>query len=202
MAVPLMFQPLVKYVQFEGRSRRSEFWLWVLFRFILSQVLGAIALAFIGPLFAQLASHPETINAHPDVFFQNYIQTWLRVAPLFSLVSLGLLLPSLAVGVRRLHDINRTGWWLIMPYVVMIVGVTVFFIVCGAEIFAAAGHGGAPSSADGTKAALTIVGSVFLCIFAPFLIAGIVMLIFFVTEGTKGANRFGPDPKAPGAEIP
>ena len=55
MAVPLMFQPLLKYAQFEGRSRRSEFWLWVLFRFLLGQLLGAIAMAIIGPMFAQMS---------------------------------------------------------------------------------------------------------------------------------------------------
>ena len=200
MAVPLMFQPLVKYAQFEGRSRRSEFWLWVLFRYLLSQFIGAVAFAIIGPTFMQFGMHPETYAGHPDAFFQAYMAAmgpWFRVMPFISLIGLALFIPSLAVGVRRLHDSNRTGWWLIMPYVVMIVGFIVFFVICGAMIFTASQHHtGDMSQSQGAQAALEIVGSVFLCIVLPVLISWIVMLVFFVTEGTKGPNRFGADPKA------
>ena len=200
MTVPLMFQPLAKYAKFEGRSRRSEFWLWVLFRYLLSQFIGAVAFAIIGPTFMQFGMHPETYAGNPDAFFQAYMNAmgpWFRIMPFMSLIGLALFIPSLAVGVRRLHDINRTGWWLIMPYVVMIIGFVAFFIICGAMIFSAAQHHtGDMSPSQGAHAALEIVASIFLCIVLPILIAWIVMLAFFVTDGTKGPNRFGSDPKA------
>jgi len=199
MAVPLMFQPLVKYAQFEGRSRRSEFWLWVLFRILLGQFLGAVAFALIAPAMAQLGAHPETLHGHPELLFQTYMQTWFGVIPFFSVVNLALLVPSLAVGVRRLHDINRSGWWIIMPYVVGFAGFILFLVIGGTSLFSAisAHPNGDMPDGEAAKMVLSFVGSLFLCFFLPMLVAGIVMLIFFVTEGTRGPNRFGPDPKAP-----
>ena len=198
MTVPLMFQPLVKYAQFEGRSRRSEFWLWILFRFLLNQLMGAVALAFIGPMFADFGLHPDAINAHPEIFFQNYMTMWMRILPFFSVISLALLVPTLTVAVRRLHDINRTGWWVVLPYGVMIVGVIIFLVIGGVSIFNlfAAHPNGNVSDAEGIRTLVQVIGSMFLCVVLPALIAWIVLLVFFVTEGTRGPNRFGPDPKA------
>lgn len=65
-----------KYVGFEGRATRSEYWWWVLFIFLVSIVLGMLRLGMVGNLF-----------------------------------SLATLLPSIAVGARRLHDIGKSGWW-------------------------------------------------------------------------------------------
>ncbi len=200
MAVPLMFQPLVKYAQFEGRSRRSEFWLWMLFRFLLGQFLGALAFAFIGPAFMQFGLHPESFAGHPDQFFQAYMTAmtpWFRIFPFISVISLALLVPTLAVGVRRLHDINRTGWWIILPLVVGIVGCILFLVVGGATLFStiAAHPNGDMPEGDVVKMVLQFLGSAFLCLVLPYLIAWIVLFVFLVTEGTRGPNRFGPDPK-------
>lgn len=75
------------YVGFEGRACRSEYWFWVLFVVIVGVVLGILD----GVLF-------------PDN------QTGL-LGPLFSL---GVFLPGLAVGIRRLHDIGKSGWWILI----------------------------------------------------------------------------------------
>jgi uncharacterized membrane protein YhaH (DUF805 family) len=74
-----------KYVTFSGRAVRSEYWYWTLFTIIASVVAGII---------------DEIIFIGIDI--------------VGTLVSLGLLLPSVAVGVRRLHDIERSGWWLLI----------------------------------------------------------------------------------------
>ena len=74
-----------KYVTFSGRAARSEYWYWTLFTIIASVVAGII---------------DEIIFIGIDI--------------VGTLVSLGLLLPSVAVGVRRLHDIERSGWWLLI----------------------------------------------------------------------------------------
>jgi len=190
MAVPLMFQPLVKYAQFDGRSRRSEFWLWVLFRIIVGMALGGVLMFMIG-------SSIHLVENQPEMFFQRY----MTAMPIIQLVNLALLLPSLAVGVRRLHDINRSGWWIVMPVVVMIVGFILFFIIFGASLFqmiGASDGGNNITEAQGMEIAMKLFGSIALCIVLPMLISQIVMLIFYVTDGTPGPNRFGPDPKGRG----
>jgi uncharacterized membrane protein YhaH (DUF805 family) len=75
------------YVNFSGRAARSEFWFWTLFT-----VLASIATALV-----DLA-----------------VFSGLGMSPLNTLFSLGTFLPSLAVSVRRLHDLDRTGWWLLL----------------------------------------------------------------------------------------
>ena len=50
-----------------------------------------------------------------------------ELSPINALASLALLLPSLAVGARRLHDINKTGWWLLL-WLVIIVGWIILII--------------------------------------------------------------------------
>ena len=188
--VPLMFQPLVKYADFNGRSRRSEFWLWVLFRIIVGMALGGVTMFMIG-------SSIHLVENQPELFFQRY----MTAMPIIQLVNLALLLPSLAVGVRRLHDINRSGWWIVMPVVVMIVGFILFFIIFGASLFqmiGASDGGNNITEAQGMEIAMKLFGSIALCIVLPMLISQIVMLIFYVTDGTPGPNRFGPDPKGRG----
>lgn len=199
---PLMFQPLAKYAQFQGRSRRSEFWLWVLFRIILGMVLGAIINAiFMGPMFSQMAQHVNAMNNDPQAFTQSYFASmgnYFRIMPLIWLLNIALLIPSIAVGVRRLHDINRSGWWIVLPYGVAIVGFIVFLIVGGAALISMiASHpdGNNIPDAEGLKFAFQAIGSLFLFVFLPSGVAWIVMLVFYVTEGTRGPNRFGPDPK-------
>jgi len=73
------------YVTFSGRASRSEFWYWTLFAVLVTMA-------------AQIADNALFDN--PGLF-----------GPL---VSLALFLPGLAVGIRRLHDINRTGWWVLI----------------------------------------------------------------------------------------
>ena len=72
------------YFTFSGRATRAENWWFVLFT-----VIGRLVLGVIGGF----AGLPGVLDG---VF-------WIVT-----------LIPSLAVGVRRLHDINRTGWWLLL----------------------------------------------------------------------------------------
>ena len=103
---------LKNYAVFSGRASRTEYWMFVLFNIIFSFLVGVI----VGLL-------------------SGLTKTDQRV--LGNIYSLAVLIPSIAVGCRRMHDTNRSGWWLIVP---------------------------------------------------------IVSLIFLVGEGTKGDNKFGPQP--------
>jgi uncharacterized membrane protein YhaH (DUF805 family) len=81
-----------RYVDFQGRSARSEFWWWALFVFIVN-------IFFIILDTANFQSEP----GEPGM--------------LSIVVYLAFLLPSLAVSIRRLHDIDRSGWWYLMALV-------------------------------------------------------------------------------------
>ena len=107
-----------KYVDYNGRALRSEFWWWMLFTFLASIILGIIDSVIFGT-------------------------GWENTGVLEALFTLGTFLPSLFVGTRRLHDVGRSGWWQLI--------------------------------------ALTIIG-VF------------VLLYWYIIEGDKGDNDYGPHP--------
>jgi uncharacterized membrane protein YhaH (DUF805 family) len=86
---------LAKYVVFSGRARRSEYWWFVLFSFLVSMVAGILDL----------------------VLGTDYYRGSGLIG---TIASLALLLPSLAVAVRRLHDTSRTGWWILIGLIPII----------------------------------------------------------------------------------
>lgn len=112
-----------------------------------------------------------------------------RISAIFGilgLVYLGLIIPMIAVGVRRLHDTNRTGWWLLAPMIPYLIGLA---MIVPAIISGAAG-GVNPFN----MASLGAAGIFFMIGF----VMAIVVFIFTVLPGTKGPNRFGDDPYGPG----
>lgn len=136
--------PLKKYAEFEGRSRRKEYWMYVLLLIAVGLVIGTVEgivglSGMVGPY-----------------------------GPLTALFLLGTLVPSLAVGVRRLHDTGRSGWWLLIGY-----GPFLLSLV------------------------LTMAGSLQLAMILSVLalVGFVALLVFMVMEGTRGPNQYGPDPK-------
>ena len=114
---------LSQYAEFGGRARRAEYWWFILFSVLVGIVTSIL-----------------------DVVLSTDFEGGLASNGLFNLLAnLALLLPSLAVAVRRLHDTDRSGWWILIGLI-------------------------------------------------P-LIGLIVLLVFFVQDGTPGPNRFGPSPK-------
>ncbi|MCC7520756.1 MAG: DUF805 domain-containing protein [Flavobacteriaceae bacterium] len=114
---------LKQYADFNGRARRTEYWMFVLI-YLVTLIIAAVLDNLLGLTF---------MEGIP------YGYLYLAVA-LFSLI------PSISVGVRRLHDIGKSGW-------------------------------------------------MYLIVLIPF-VGGIWLLVLFVTEGNKGDNQYGPDPKA------
>ena len=100
---------LKKYAVFDGRARRKEYWMFFLINVVISVVLGAI-----------------------DVLLGTFSQTGVGV--LQSLYSLAVLIPSIAVTVRRLHDTGRTGWWILIGLIPFIGGIILLiFMVLDSE---------------------------------------------------------------------
>lgn len=87
---------LKKYADFSGRASRSEYWYFVLFYFLISIVLSIVD-AVTGTL------NPNT-----------------GVGLLSGVFTLAMIVPSISVNVRRLHDIDRSGWWLLMIFAIVI----------------------------------------------------------------------------------
>lgn len=86
---------LRKYAVFEGRARRTEYWMFTLISVIISFLLGLIEGIF---------------GIAPELDF----------SVLSSIYSLGIFIPALAVSVRRLHDIGRSGWWFLIIFIPII----------------------------------------------------------------------------------
>ena len=191
--VPLMFLPLARYADFNGRSRRSEYWLWALFMFLLNAGLMIVQFAVMGAgagaMHAGQASEAGAGAAMGTLMIVNLIKI---------VVFFGLLLPTIAVAVRRMHDINRTGWWIIFPSVVSLIAVIVVFSLNGADFLQQISKMKSASSSGDTSAMINMLMTImriFLWVILPTLAAKVVTFVFRVTEGTKGANRYGPDPK-------
>jgi uncharacterized membrane protein YhaH (DUF805 family) len=89
---------LNKYATFSGRAQRSEYWYFLLFMMIVNIVTSILDAAILEDL------------------------------PIFSLfATLALLVPSISVSVRRLHDTDRSGWWLLLGFI-PVVGVIVLVV--------------------------------------------------------------------------
>ncbi|MCR5455054.1 MAG: DUF805 domain-containing protein [Bacteroidales bacterium] len=91
------------YADFEGRARRREYWMFFLFNFLIAMVLSFLA-------------------TKTESMLVNIVST---------LYSLAVLLPGIAVGIRRLHDTGKSGWYLLIgliPFVGAII-LIVFFIM-------------------------------------------------------------------------
>lgn len=98
---------LNKYADFDGRASRSEYWYFTLFNY-----MGLFATALVGALLSNIS----------EVF-----------AVLVFLYALGIAIPSLAVGARRLHDTGRTGWLQLItaiPFVGFIGAIVLLIFLC------------------------------------------------------------------------
>ena len=126
-----MLMPFMRYFDFAGRSRRKEYWMFFLLNLIIITVMTTVlfGLGFSIDPYAASSGGPVT---------------WLIFA-VMGLYSLIVLIPSIAVQVRRFHDQDKSGWFVLINFV-------------------------------------------------PY-IGGLIVLVFMLLEGTRGPNKYGPDPK-------
>lgn len=96
---------LKNYINFSGRAPRRGYWYFILFNVLIGIVLGFV-----------------------DVMTGNFIQETGQ-GVLGAIYSLAVLIPSIAVAVRRLHDTNRAGWWLLLLFIPVIGWITIFIFM-------------------------------------------------------------------------
>ena len=150
-------QVIRKSFVFKGRARRKEFWSWALFSALFNVVVTVAVM---------MISSSETVQACVSL-----------------LLALLMFFPGLSVAVRRLHDVERSGWWLGGYYIVSFV-----FLL----ILASLGLDNLEGGATGTT---IVAGALSLVFILTALIWAIVMLVWDFTEGTNGPNKYGEDPK-------
>jgi len=109
-----------KYATFSGRALRSEFWWYVLFIFIAQIVLGMVDRTIFGP--SELMNMSSTGMQEGMSFSFSY-----QPQPITGIFMLATLVPSLAVGARRLHDTGRSGWWQLIG-IIPLIGIIVLII--------------------------------------------------------------------------
>lgn len=85
---------LRKYAVFSGRARRKEYWMFFLFNIIVSFAIG-----FATGILAAILHNPGVVGIITMIY------------------SLAVLIPSISVGIRRMHDLGRSGWWILFPFV-------------------------------------------------------------------------------------
>jgi uncharacterized membrane protein YhaH (DUF805 family) len=107
-----MLMPYRRYFDFSGRSRRKEFWMFFLFMFLVMFVLAIVMMLTVG---AGLGAMMQG-GASPGMAMAGGMGF---VGVLLLLFVLGSFIPSLAVQVRRLHDLNQTGWLLLGVVIVL-----------------------------------------------------------------------------------
>jgi len=112
-----MTLPLRRYADFSGRSRRLEYWMFLLGYVITAIVIGVIA-AMSGA-FGSLEGTSGSANGLSVL--------WVL---LLGLAGLALIVPSIAVQVRRFHDQNRTGWLVLLGFVPYVGGLIVLGFMC------------------------------------------------------------------------
>jgi uncharacterized membrane protein YhaH (DUF805 family) len=132
-----MLLPLKRYADFQGRSRRMEYWMFVLGLLIIEVIVIA--------LFGVLGAFSPRFDGTPPTML-------MPMFGVFGILVLAIIVPAIAVQVRRFHDQNLSGWFVLLNFI-------------------------------------------------PYL-GGLVVLVFMCLPGTKGPNRFGPDPLDPaGANV-
>lgn len=111
-----------KYCCFTGRARRSEFWYFYLANMLLSWVLSFFSVGSITQA-AQRFMADQDMAAYMTAIFTSpgMIMSFI--------VGLAMLLPLLGVSVRRLHDIGKSGWWLLGLYVLCMIPVVNFAVI-------------------------------------------------------------------------
>ncbi len=148
--------PLKKYADFSGRAPRAEYWWYA----VASGILGGLMEFVDGPLGGPVVG---------------------VYGPVSLMVTFGLLIPGLAVTVRRLHDIGRSGWWALLN------GASYVFVAAGLLM-------SSPEQMFESSRFQGFSPGALIAIVLVWLGIAITMLVFMVTQGTKGTNGYGPDP--------
>lgn len=194
-----------KYAVFSGRSRRSEYWYAQLGIFLISMGISLLTNGLIAAADIARSTFPPLAGV--------FITMQLIFSFASMMFSFSLIVPSLALRVRRFHDVGKSGLLLllyIIPYLGIIVCMFSFvFLIFAGNTFNAAGS--VLSAAAGryglspeffhicfTDPAVSVFTGLLISVFIFYfmlLVLGIIFFIFTVLDSKPGPNKYGPNPK-------
>lgn len=153
------------YANFSGRAPRSEYWWWLLFIFLVN----------FGTGFAAGITDVAVGSKTPVHIVQG-------------VMTLVFLLPNIAMTFRRLHDLNRSGWW----YGALLI--VVMFLVALAVPIVLRMHENRLSGYPPNDGIPTGVFLILAALGLAEAVLGLLLFIWSLLPGTRGQNRFGADP--------
>jgi len=103
-----------QYADFSGRARRTEYWMFYLFNMIIGMLFGIAAGIVAGVTVAS-----RGVNL---IFF-------IVMIPII-IYGLAVFIPNLAVTVRRLHDMGKSGWWFFIQLIPLVGGIWILVLLC------------------------------------------------------------------------
>jgi len=170
-------RPLLRYADLSGRARRTEYWGFVLFETALGGLFGILAAISLGQ---------KDQGAGAAGFITCLVLAGVTV--------LALVIPHLAVTVRRLHDTNRSAWWLMLQAPAALAPILFLSAIAGV-----AGADGKPSDATIAAIGSVAAGAALLLVLAQ--ICNTVLMALMWIRGTDGENRYGADPRGPDGRL-
>ena len=167
-------RPIKNYANFSGRASRAELWWFTLFLMISYIGVWITMIAVIG---ASAGSGGQPSLGLIGAF---------GIAWIFMLLFwLAMIIPTIAVQVRRLHDTDRSGWWVGGFYLAYLVYMLIMFSMMASLVRT---NGAPPDlSPFSGLGILSYLGF-------GFFVYSITLLVFFCIGGTEGPNRYGDDP--------
>ena len=179
---------LRRYVDFSGRATRAEFWWWWLGCGLVAGMMNLLQAALIASVAFEW--WPENWGFGPLALLA------FVVAQVGRIFNLALILPSLAVTSRRLHDIGRSGWWQLLWWppasLALVLGVAPFLIY---GPFRLMGLGEDSFSRDAAPWVLYVLISAFIALAVVGAVTFILAVTWLSRQGQPLPNRFGPDPR-------
>lgn len=163
---------------FSGRIGRQTFWLSIIALLVIIMVLYMIAGLVFG--FPPMDPNRPPDFSHP--FWKAY-----------AVIAVGSFWPSLAISVKRLHDRNKRGWWLLLPYAFMLVPGAIMMMNPGLMMMQAPGSPTAPVPGQPPVDPTTMIVFGIAGLLSMIAMIWLLVVIGFL-RGTKGPNRFGDDP--------
>jgi len=114
-----------RYAQFDGRASRSEFWYFVLFNLVVS-IIFAILDSVLGTSYSYEVTTNTMATATTEAASVSVTQT---IGYLQSFYGLAVMIPSIAVSIRRLHDLGKSGWWILLGIIPLINFIGIFVLL-------------------------------------------------------------------------
>ena len=177
-------QCLDKYATFKGRARRSEYWWFFLFEslVVLVPLLPLLVVAYL--------DERAVISLDSGVWSALGLLS-LILALIGNLALLLLAIPALSVQVRRLHDIGRSGWWVLWSVVATVICLIVPFFILGTQ---ALDLNEMEQISVAFKTSM-VSGALLLAVNASDVMLGLLLLVFSCIDSERGTNKYGPSPK-------